>query len=186
MAKVYIFFATGCEEVEALTVVDLLRRAKIETVMVSVTGEKIVTSSHGVSIVTDALFEEIDDSADMIVLPGGLPGTHNLAAHAGLTQMCQRFDASSKYLAAICAAPTVYGKMGLLEGRMATCYPGMESELLDATTLEDGVVIDGRYITSRGLGTAIPFGLALVGLLTDTETAEALAHKIVYESELFG
>lgn len=186
MAKVYIFFATGCEEVEALTVVDLLRRAKIETVMVSVTGEKIVTSSHGVSIVTDALFEEIDDSADMIVLPGGLPGTHNLAAHAGLTQMIHRFDAASKYLAAICAAPTVYGKMGLLEGRMATCYPGMESELLDATTLEDGVVIDGRYITSRGLGTAIPFGLALVGLLTDTETAEALAHKIVYESELFG
>lgn len=186
MAKVYIFFATGCEEVEALTVVDLLRRAKIETVMVSVTGEKIVTSSHGVSIVTDALFEEIDDSADMIVLPGGLPGTHNLAAHAGLTQMIHRFDAASKYLAAICAAPTVYGKMGLLEGRMATCYPGMESELLDATTLEDGVVIDGRYITSRGLGTAIPFGLALVGLLTDTETAEELAHKIVYESELFG
>ena len=107
MAKVYIFFATGCEEVEALAVVDLLRRAKIETVMVSVTGEKIVTSSHGVSIVTDALFEEIDDSADMIVLPGGLPGTHNLAAHAGLTQMIHRFAAAGNSLAAIRAGPTV-------------------------------------------------------------------------------
>lgn len=186
MAKVNIFFATGCEEVEALAVVDLLRRAKIETVMVSVTGSLQVTGSHGITIVTDALFEDIDDSADMIVLPGGIPGTPNLAAHAGLTEMIKRFDAAGKYLAAICAAPTVYGKMGLLEGRMATCYPGMDGDLLGATALEDGVVIDGRYITSRGLGTAIPFGLALISVLIDMDTAEALAKKIVYESELFG
>lgn len=186
MAKVTMFFATGFEEVEALAVVDLLRRAKITTTMVSVTGDRLVTGSHGISIVADALFEDIDDSADMLILPGGGRGTANLAAHAGLSKMIKRFDATGKYLAAICAAPTVYGKMGLLEGRMATCYPGLEGDLLGATALEDGVVIDGRYITSRGLGTAIPFGLALVSILTDYETAEALAREIVYESLLFG
>lgn len=184
MSSVNIFFATGYEEVEALTVVDLLRRAGVETAMVSVTGEKNVTGSHGITIQTDKLFEEIDDGADMIVLPGGVPGTPNLKAHKGLTEMIERYAAdNSKYIAAICAAPTVFGEMGLLKDRMATCYPGMEDGLLGATALEDKVVIDGRIITSRGLGTAIHFGLALVGILAGGDKAEELAGKIVYSTE---
>ncbi len=184
MSRVNIFFATGYEEVEALTVVDLLRRAGVETTMVSVTGEKNVTGSHGITIQVDKLFKEIDDSADMLVLPGGMPGTPNLKAHKGLTEMIERYAAdSSKYIAAICAAPTVFGEMGLLQDRMATCYPGMEEGLIGATVLEDKVVIDGRIITSRGLGTAIHFGLALVGILAGGDEAKELAGKIVYSTE---
>jgi 4-methyl-5(b-hydroxyethyl)-thiazole monophosphate biosynthesis len=181
MSRVNIFFATGFEEVEALTVVDLLRRAGIETDMVSVTGEKTVTGSHGIEITMDRLFDEIDDSADMIVLPGGVPGTPNLKAHQGLKDMINRYAASQdKYIAAICAAPTVFGAMGLLEGRKATCYPGMEDGLKGAEKLTDSVVVDGNIITSRGMGTAIEFGLKLVGILTDEVTAKEQASKIVY------
>ncbi|MDO5126361.1 MAG: DJ-1/PfpI family protein [Eubacteriales bacterium] len=182
MSKVNIFFTNGFEEVEALTVVDLLRRANIETTMVSVTGELMVTGSHGISVQMDKLFEDLDDDADMLVLPGG-PGTKNLKQHDGLIAMIRRYDEAGKYLAAICAAPTVYGELGLLEGRMATCYPDMEDGLKGATPLLDSVVIDGRLITSRGVGTAISFSLALVGILTDAETAQSLAHKIVYDAD---
>ncbi len=183
MSKVNIFFATGYEEVEALTVVDLLRRAGIETDMISVTGDLNVTSSHDVTVKMDRLFEQADENADMLVLPGGMPGTTNLAQHKGLADMINRFNEAGKYIAAICAAPTVYGKMGLLEGKNATCFPGMESDLRGANKLTDKVVIDGNVITSRGLGTAIDFGLALVALLKGIGTAEELASKIVYKAD---
>ncbi len=180
MSKVNVFFATGYEEVEALTVVDILRRAGIDTDMVSVTGDIVVTGSHNISVKMDKLFDEAEKNADMIVLPGGIPGTPNLKAHSGLKQMIEEFCGAGKYIAAICAAPTVFGGMGLLKDRHATCYPGMEDELCCAEALEDAVVIDGNIITSRGLGTAIDFALALVGVLKDDETAEALAEKIVH------
>lgn len=180
---VYVFFAEGYEEVEALTVVDLLRRAKIDTKMVSVTGNLEVTSSHGVKVTMDMLFEDIKEEADMLVLPGGMPGTLNLKAHKGLVDMIHEYHAKGKYLAAICAAPTVYGELGLLKDTMACCYPDMEDGLVGANVLYDGVVIDGKMITSRGLGTAIPFGLSLVGIFQGIEAAEALAKKIVYNAE---
>lgn len=183
MARVNVFFATGFEEVEALTVVDLLRRAGIETDMVSVTGEKTVTGSHGITVGMDRLFEEIDDGAEMLVLPGGVPGTPNLRAHKGLEQMITRFAEAGKYLAAICAAPTVYGEMGLLKGKKATCYPGQEDKLLGAELKKDSVVIDGKMITSRGMGTAIDFGLAITGILRDEGTSRDLASKIVYTTD---
>ncbi len=183
MSKVNIFFATGYEEVEALTVVDLLRRAGIETDMISVMGDLNVTSSHNVTVKMDRLFEQADENADMLVLPGGMPGTTNLAQHKGLADMINRFNEAGKYIAAICAAPTVYGKMGLLEGKNATCCPGMESDLRGANQLTYKVVIDGNVITSRGLGTAIDFGLALVALLKGIGTAEELASKIVYKAD---
>lgn len=183
MGRVNIFFATGFEEVEALTVVDILRRAGIETDMVSVTGNVEVTGSHGITVKTDRLFEEIDDTAEMIVLPGGIPGTPNLKAHKGLEDMIHRYNDAGKYLAAICAAPTVYGEMGLLRGRHATCYLGMEDALIGAEALADSVVVDGHFITSRGLGTAIDFGLAIVTVLIDDVTAANLASKIVYTVE---
>ena len=181
MSKVNIFFATGYEEVEALTVVDLLRRAGIETNMVSITGDKAVTGSHGITVQMDKLFDEIAE-ADMIVLPGGMPGTTNLLAFDKLTDMIKEYYNQGKYIAAICAAPTVFGKLGLLKDRRATCYPGMEGELFCEEALEDAVVMDGKIITSRGLGTAIDFALAIVTALIDDTVAEELAEKIVYSA----
>lgn len=183
MSKVNVFFATGYEEVEALAVVDLLRRAGIETDMVSITDDLYVTGSHNITVKMDKTFDELDESADVIVLPGGLKGTENLGAHTGLTDMIKRYNEQGRYIAAICAAPTVFGKLGLLNGVNATCYPGMEDELAGANKLTDKVVIDGNIITSRGMGTAIDFGLALVGMLKGFGTADNLASKIVYTAK---
>lgn len=180
MSKVNVYLADGCEEVEALTVVDLLRRGGIDTDMVSIMGRKEIISSHNVTFLADKLFEE-QDTPDVIVLPGGIPGTPNLKAHTGLAELIKKHNAEGKLLAAICAAPTVYGELGLLEGKKATCYPGMEDGLLGADKQLDEVVVDGNFVTSRGLGTAIPFGLKLVSILKDKETANALANKIVYK-----
>ena len=184
MKKANVFFAEGFEEVEALTVVDILRRAGIETDMVSVTGNKQVKGSHGINIEMDKLFEEIE-IADAIVLPGGMPGTNNLKAHEGLNKLIKEYDAEGKLLCAICAAPTVYGEMGLLKQRHATCYPGMEGMLDCCEALEDAVVIDDNYITSRGVGTAIDFSLAIVRNLIDDVTADKLASSIVYKIPSF-
>jgi 4-methyl-5(b-hydroxyethyl)-thiazole monophosphate biosynthesis len=183
MAKAYVFFATGTEEVEALTVVDILRRAKVETEMISTTGEIYITGSHGITVKMDRLIEDTDDSADMIVLPGGIPGVPNLLSNKQLNDIIYKYDKTDgKYLAAICAAPTIYGKLGLLKGKKACCYPNMEDGLLDAEVSFDAVVADGKYITSRGLGTAVPFALRLVSLLVSDEVSEQLASKIVYKN----
>ena len=176
---VNVFFAEGFEEIEALTVVDILRRVGIETEMISVTGSLDVTGAHGITVKMDGLFEDKKDG-DMIVLPGGMPGTLNLLAHQGLTDLVKKYCAEGKYIAAICAAPTVFGKLGLLKERRATCYPGMEDELFCEEALQDAVVVDGKIVTSRGMGTAIDFALALVTLLLDEEVAENMATKIVY------
>lgn len=181
MKKVYLFFATGFEEVEALTVVDILRRGNVDCKTVSVTGDYDVTSSHAVTVRADLLFDEQSlEDADMLVLPGGVPGTPNLKAHAGLKKLIESYHEAGKYLAAVCAAPTVYGEMGLLEGKNATCYPGMEDGLVGAVKKTDSVVCDGQFITSRGMGTCVDFGLALLGKLTDEETAQTIGKKIVY------
>ncbi len=180
MSEVNVYLADGCEEVEALTVVDILRRAGIDTDMVSVMGRREITSSHNITFLADKMFEEQDDP-DVIVLPGGIPGTPNLKAHAGLEKLIREHNAKGKLLAAICAAPTVYGEFGLLQGKKATCYPGMEDGLLGADKQTDEVVVDGNFVTSRGLGTAIAFGLKLVAILRDEETAKELANKIVYK-----
>ncbi|MDO5154823.1 MAG: DJ-1/PfpI family protein [Eubacteriales bacterium] len=183
MKKAYLFLATGFEEVEALTVCDLLRRAKVDCKLVSVTGDYDVMSSHGITIRADLLFDEKDLSdGEMIILPGGIPGTPNLKAHKGLHDLILAYQETGKYLAAVCAAPTVYGEMGLLEGKKATCYPGMEEGLLGATPQSDSVVVDGQFITSRGVGTSIDFGLTLVSLLENEQLANELAVGIVYRS----
>lgn len=181
MSKAYIFFANGTEEVEALTVVDILRRAGVEIKMVSTTGDIMVTSSHDVTIKMDMLLDEVDESADMLVLPGGIPGVPNLLSNQALCDIIYKYnELDGKYLAAICAAPTIYGKLGLLKGKKACCYPGMEDELIDAKVCTDSVSVDGRFITSRGLGTAIDFALTLTAILAGQEKADALATKIVY------
>ena len=180
MSKVNVYLADGFEEVEGLTVVDLLRRAGIETDMVSIMGRKEITGARKIPVLADKLFEEQDDP-DVIVLPGGMPGTLHLKAHEGLADLIRKADKEGKLLAAICAAPTIYGEMGLLEGKNATCYPGMEDKLLGANWQEQPVVVDGIFVTSRGVGTAIAFALTLVTILKDEETAKSLANSIVYK-----
>lgn len=181
MSKVSVYFAEGFEEIEALTVVDILRRAGVKTDMVSVTGSLEVTGAHGIKIATDRLFDENVEDEDCIVLPGGMPGTNNLKAHAGLVDKIIKFNEKGKYIAAICAAPTVFGGLGLLKGKEATCYPGMEDGLLEAKVRTDSsVVCDGNIITSRGMGTAIDFSLFIVSALIDEETSGKLGRSIVY------
>lgn len=181
MAKVFIFLADGYEEIEGLTVVDLLRRANIDITMVSITGDRNVTGSHGITSMADTLFEETDFSeADMLVLPGGMPGTTNLLKHPGLDQLLKSFAGKGKQLAAICAAPRVLGEKGLLSGKNVTCYPGNEYGLIGAHVLPAAVVTDGNITTSRGMGTAIDFSLSLIKNLKGTEEAHRIAAAIQY------
>ncbi len=182
MSKVLIFMAEGHEEIEALTVVDLLRRAGIEIDMVSITGNKRVPGSHGITTVCDKLIETVNfDTADMLVLPGGMPGTLNLELCELLMDQVHGFNTSRKGLAAICAAPTVFGKAGILEGKKATCYPGMEKDLLGANISTDAVCHDGHIITSRGMGTAIPFALEIIKTFKGEAVAQQMAKAIVYK-----
>ncbi len=183
MKKVYILFADGFEEVEGLTPVDLLRRAGIEVKMVSVTGNETVTGSHGISFKTDMLYSDEVLEGDMIVLPGGMPGTTHLKESQDVKTAVEYYNENGKYLAAICAAPTVYGEMGLLHGKKATCYPGLEAGLTDAMWPGENasVVTDGQFITSRGLGTAIDFSLEIISILISKEKADEIAKSVVYK-----
>lgn len=179
--KIGMMVAEGYEEVEMLTVVDLLRRAGMTCEIISATGKKELTSSHNVTVLADLLFEDADfDSYDALVIPGGMPGTNNLAAHEGVCGQLKRANAAGKLIGAICAAPTVFGRLGLLEGKRAICYPGMEDQLTGAKVTVAPAVQDGNIITSRGMGTAIDFGLAIVAYFDGAQAAKALSEKIVY------
>lgn len=183
MRRAAVFLATGYEEIEALTVVDLCRRAGVETDMVSVTGEREVTGSHGISVTADQLLEQIAFAEyDMLILPGGMPGTKNLEAQEALMEQIDAFAEAGKYIAAICAAPSIFGHRGILQGRRACCYPSFESHLAGAEVTQNPVEISGNVITSRGMGTAIPFGLAIVGVLAGKEAADRLAEGIVFQA----
>ncbi len=181
MSKVYIFLADGFEDIEGLTVVDLLRRAGIEIVTVSITEQKTVTTSHAVTLQTDALFSETDFSdADMLVLPGGMPGTNYLRDCEPLSELLKAHYGDGKWVAAICAAPTVFSGLGFLKGRRATSYPSRIEELDCKEKCTDSVVIDGNVITSRGMGTAMDFGLTIIEVLDSAEKADQIAASIVY------
>lgn len=181
--NVCVYLADGFEEIEGLTVVDLLRRAGICVTTVSVMGKKEICGAHGICVKADTVFEEYDcHRQDMLVLPGGMPGTTQLAGHAGVCGAVCDFAKKGKWIAAICAAPTVFGRLGLLDDREATCYPSMREELICKNYRTDPVVVDHNVITSRGMGTAIAFALKLVEVLTDRQTAEKLAEGIVYEN----
>ena len=181
MSRLGIFIADGCEEVEALTVVDIVRRAKLEIDMISINGTKQVTSSRNVTFMTDTTKEEADFSAyDGIILPGGMPGTLNLGAHAGVTAQVKAFAEAGKLVCAICAAPSVLGACGILNGKKATCHPGFEEKLTGASVSYDNVVTDGNVITSRGMGTVIDFGLAIVSYFGSEELVEDVRKHLVY------
>ena len=182
MKNIGIFFAEGYEEIEALTVVDLCRRAGINIQMISVTGEKQVTGSHKIAVEMDQLFDEVDfETLDMIVLPGGMPGTLNLEAHEGLMARVEEFDKSGKGVAAICAAPSILGHKGILKGRKACSYPGFEKDLEGAEVVFDSVAVSEHVITSRGMGCAIDFSLAIIEKLCGAAESEKLAKAIIYK-----
>ncbi|MCI7491628.1 MAG: DJ-1/PfpI family protein [Lachnobacterium sp.] len=182
MSKIGIFMADGCEEIEGLTVVDIVRRAGMEIETISITDKAEVTSSHKVTFKTDTTKADADfDSYDGIVLPGGMPGTLNLGADETVDRVIREFAAQGKLVSAICAAPSVLGQAGLLEGKKATCHPGFEDKLLGATWLEEPVVVDGNVITSRGMGTAIAFALEIVRYFADDESVEKIKTGLVYQ-----
>lgn len=181
MSRVSIFLADGFEEIEGLTVVDLLRRAGVETETVSIMETKQVKGSHGIQVTADSLFEEHDfEDAEMLVLPGGMPGTLNLGNHAGLRELLKKHYAEGKKLAAICAAPSVLGELGFLKGRVAVCYPGFEEKLEGAVVCASRVAVDGPVTTAKGMGVAIDFSLKLIEQLADKETAERIRESIIY------
>lgn len=181
MSKIAIFFAKGYEEIEALAVVDLCRRLGLAIDMVSVTEEKEVEGGHGIVVRADTTFSQLDfDRYDMLILPGGGDGTKNLEAHGALMAKVDEFYSAGKYIAAICAAPSILGHRGILKGRRACCYPSFESHLEGATVTDGPVEIDGNVVTSRGMGTAIDFGLAVAGLFCGEEKVKELAKGIVY------
>lgn len=178
---VYILLAPGFEEVEALAPVDMLRRANIETALVSITGEP-VPGSHGVTVTADVALDDVDLSrADMIVLPGGGPGYKNLGKEPRVEELVREAVRRDIWVAAICAAPTLLGRWGLLEGKRAVCYPGMEEGLTGARArMDQGFVVDGKIITGRAAGSAIDFGLALVEALAGKDGADKVRHGIYY------
>ena len=183
--KVYIFLADGFEDIEGLTVVDLLRRAEIEIHTVSIKNTKEVQTAHGISLLTDKVFGEVDFSdADMLVLPGGMPGTKYLAGYKPLTELLTEFYDDGRKIAAICAAPSVFSGLGFLKGRRATAYPSFMDviERDGARTSTDSVVVDGNVTTSCGLGTAVDFALSIITQLEGEEKAQEIAESVVYRA----
>ena len=163
MKTIFVFLADGFEEIEALAPVDILRRAGLSVKTVSVMDEQVVAGAHGVPVLADVMFDEVNaEDAEMILLPGGLPGATNLDAHQGLSQMILDFAKEEKPLAAICAAPLVFGNRGLLEGKKATCYPGFETYLKGAQYTAALVEKDGNFITGKGPGAAMEFAFVIV------------------------
>ncbi|MEG1564623.1 MAG: DJ-1/PfpI family protein [Bacteroides sp.] len=175
MGIVYVFLADGFEEVEAFTTVDTLRRAGLNVEMVSVTSDEIVVGAHDISVFCDTNFDNCDFSdAELLFLPGGMPGAATLDKHLGLRKLLLDFAEKNKPVAAICAAPMVLGNLGLLRGRKATCYPGFEQYLEGAECLNELVVKDGSFITGMGPGAAMLFAFTLLELLAGKEKRQEL------------
>lgn len=178
---IYIHLAEGFEEVEALTAADVLRRAGCEAELVSVTGEILVTGTHGIPVAADRLFEDADYAdCEMIVLPGGLPGATNLLEHEGLKAQIRAFASEGKRLAAICAAPMILGAHRVIDGKRATIYPGMESHLSGAVPSGETVTVDGNIITGQGPALAMEFALQLVEEVKGKRVRDEVAAGLLY------
>ena len=182
MAMVYVLLANGFEEIEGLTVVDILRRGRLDCETVSIEESLSILGSHSIKLEADRMFNDTDFAAgDMIVLPGGLRGTNALMVHEGVKQLLKEYKKADKWICAICAAPSVLGMNGILEGKKAICYPGFEDKLLGATVVPGAkAVVDGKVITSRGMGTAIDFALKLLEVLEGRELAEKISKGIQF------
>ena len=179
---VCIFLAEGFEMIEALTPCDVLKRAGAEVALVSVTDSLSVTSTHGVTITCDTKITDIrPEDIEMIILPGGMPGADNLYQCEKLCELTVSVAKKGKPVCAICAAPFILGRLGLLVRRKATCYPGFEKELTQAFVTPGGVVRDGNILTAKGMGVSLPFALAATRMLFGEEKARAIAQQIMAE-----
>ena len=188
MAKVYVFLATGFEDVEALIPVDVLRRGGVDVVTVSTTDDLVVESAHGVGIRADIMFSEGDFSdADLLMLPGGMPGASNLYNHIGVCDAVKAQVAANKKVSAICAAPAVVlGQLGILEGKRATCYPGFEQLLRKAVYTGDLVTVDDNIITAEGPAAAFPYAYELLSQLVDQQTSDQVAEGMRFKHLMEG
>lgn len=181
MKKAVMLFAQGFEEVEALMTVDLLMRGGVDVKLVSITEDTEVTGSHGMRIGMDAVMDEVDlEDQDAVIIPGGMPGTLNLGNSSRVTETLTQMYERGKVVGAICAAPSVLGQCGILKGKRATCYPGFEEKLTGARFVDEKAVTDGNVVTSRGLGTSMEFGFALLELLISKEKTEEIRKQIVF------
>lgn len=179
MCKVTVFIADGTEEVECLTIVDLLRRAGIDVRLVSIMQTEKILSSHKVTITADGRFDTEDFSdSDMLFIPGGMPGTKHMLEHEGLKALIKKFESEGKMLGAVCAAPSVLGQAGVLKGRKATCFPGWEDKLNCGEYTGTLVQRDGSVITGRGLGACIDEGIEIIRMLKGDEAALDIKTRI--------
>lgn len=178
MKTIFVFLTTGFEEIEALGTIDILRRAELDVKSVSLVGDKLVTSSHGIQVVADLLFDDVDfNTAAMLILPGGTP---KYDEHSGMKKVILDFANKGEKVAAICASPMVLGGLGLLEGKNATCYPSFEKYLKGANLqTEKAVVVDGNITTGRGPGLTIDFALKLVEIIAGKEKSDAVAKGLL-------
>lgn len=175
---IYVFLAQGFEEIEALAVVDILRRAELEVATVGVGGKRI-TGSHGITVECDLTEQDASpDGLEMVVLPGGMPGTLNLEKSEVVQAFLDFAAENDKWIAAICAAPSILGHKGMLEGKRVTCFPGYDSQLGGGTYTAAPVEQDGKLITAKGAGRAIEFGLHIVGQLLSPQRAKILAEAM--------
>jgi protein deglycase len=180
MKRSYLFLAPGFEEIEAIATIDVLRRAGLDVNSVSISGDLKVTGGHGISVEADCLYAAVDFSeAEMLILPGGMPGTKNLNMHEGLKTALIQHAKAGKVLAAICAAPMILGQLGLLEGKEATCFPGYEVHLKGAILSEYMIVQDGNIITASGPGVAVEFALQIVEHFLGEEKMEEISKALL-------
>ena len=182
MAKVYEFLANGFEEVEALTPVDVLRRAGIEVRTVSITGSEFVKGAHDVIIKADKVFGECKfDDADLLILPGGMPGATNLNDHQGLRNLLVEHNLRHKKIAAICAAPLVLGGLGLLKDKKATCYPRFEKYLTGAEYTAELVTVDANITTGEGPAASFEFAYTLLRQIAGSKPVEEISNGMMYK-----
>jgi 4-methyl-5(b-hydroxyethyl)-thiazole monophosphate biosynthesis len=183
MAKVYVFLANGFEDVEALIPIDVLRRGNVEVITVSTTDTDIVESAHGVGIRADVMFDDCDFAdADLLMLPGGMPGASNLFAHEGVCKALLFQQEQGKKIAAICASPAVVlAQLGILDGKKATCYPGFEQMLTTADYTGELVTVDGNVTTGEGPAAAFPYAYTILADLVDEQTASQIAEGMRFK-----
>ena len=185
MSTASIFMAEGMEEVECLTIVDILRRGGVDIQTVSIADKKKVKSSHHVKVCADVLLKDTDCSdSDILILPGGVPGVQNLLACKKLTALLKEQYQQGKRLAAICAAPSVLGQLWLLQGKHITCYPGWEDKCPGAEYTGAGVLTDGNITTGRGMGFSVDFALELLRILEGQETADTVKKSIQHPASI--
>lgn len=178
---IYVFLAQGFEETEAIVPIDILRRCGKEVITVGI-GDNIIKGSHGIAVVTDTedKLVELTGDLEMIVLPGGMPGTLNLEKSETVQKAIDYCTANDLYIGAICAAPSILGHKGLLKGKKATCYTGFEDQLACAEVTDEPAVIDGKIVTARGAGVAVDFGLKLVEALVSKEKSEKMGEALLW------